>query len=132
MVTIYIIEAHPSDEWALNDGLDEGSACIRQPRNLRERSNAATGFAQRFEYPTEALVIDNMQNSLCTAYGAEPERLYCVADGKLAYCGGMGPYHYDPEELRDFLVSALAKKKEAAAAKPRTGLVHRLRRTFAS
>lgn len=111
VVTVYIVEAHPSDEWALNDGLDEGSACIRQPRNLNERSNAARAFAERFEYPTDRLVIDNMRDTLCQAYGAEPERLYVVNDGKLAYCGGMGPYHYDPEEVRQFLLSALSKKK---------------------
>jgi len=127
VVTVYIVEAHPSDEWALNHDLDEGSACIRQPRNLRERKNACASFAARFEYPTESLVIDNMKDGLCESYGALPERLYVVSQGKLVYCGGMGPYHYDPEELREFLLGAVGKT-EPVSDSPRMGLLSRLGR----
>jgi len=109
VVTVYIIEAHPKDEWALNEGLDEGAACVRQPRNLAERKNAAAAFATRFDFPTDTIVIDNMSNGLSQAYGAEPERLYVISNGKLAYCGGMGPYHYSPEEVRAFLEKTLGK-----------------------
>jgi len=131
VVTIYIVEAHPSDEWALNTGLDDGAACIRQPRNLTERMNAAASFATRYEYPTDNLVIDNMQNTLCQAYGAEPERLYVISDGKLAYCGGMGPYHYSPDEMRCFLNKTLADQRMPIRdLSPGRGLLSRISKSF--
>jgi len=107
VVTIYIVEAHPSDEWALNDGLDDGAACVRQPRTLTQRNDACKAFAERFEFPTENLLVDSMDNELNEAYAAEPERLFVIADGKLAYVGGFGPYHYDVAEVRQFLTDAL-------------------------
>jgi len=127
VITIYIVEAHPKDEWALNEGMDEGSACIMQPRTLQQRQKAAQDFATRFEYPTETMVIDNMQNTVAQAYGAEPERLYCVYNGRLAYCGGMGPYHYDVGEVREFVTSWLSTRD---APKPNNGLLARVRRAF--
>jgi len=128
VISVYIVEAHPSDEWALNDGMDEGSACIMQPRTLQQRLTAAKNFATRFEYPTDLLFIDNMQNSVAAAYGAEPERLYAVFDGKLVYCGGMGPYHYDVGELREFVTSWLHREQQPR--KENTGLLTRFRRAF--
>jgi len=128
VITIYIVEAHPSDEWALNDGMDEGSACILQPRTLPQRFNAAKSFATRFEYPTENMVIDNMENSANKAYGAEPERLFAVYNGKLAYVGGPGPYHYDVGELREFVTGWLQSKGTPAVES--SGLLARFRRAF--
>jgi len=127
VITIYIVEAHPKDEWALNEGMDEGSACILQPRTLAQRQNAAQNFATRYEYPTERMFIDNMQNSTAHAYGAEPERLFCVYNGKIAYVGGMGPYHYDVGEVRTFVESWL---KERDSPTPAKGVMARLRRAF--
>jgi len=109
VVTVYIVEAHPTDEWDVNTGLDS-EACVRQPRTLQQRGSVATSFATRYEYPSERFVIDNMDNTVSDAYSAVPERLFVVdGKGKLAYVGGIGPYHYDPTEVRAFLVKALAK-----------------------
>jgi type I thyroxine 5'-deiodinase len=127
VITIYIVEAHPKDEWALNDGMDEASACIMQPRNLQQRLKAAQDFASRYDYPIDRMVIDNMQNTVAQAYGAEPERLFCVINGKMAYAGGQGPYHYDVHELREFVTSWL---RERDAPKKPTGMFARLRRAF--
>jgi len=128
VITIYVVEAHPSDEWSLNDGMDEASACILQPRTLQQRFNAAKNFTTRYEYPTESMFIDNMENSSNKAYGAEPERLFALYNGKLVYVGGPGPYHYDVDELREFVNGWLESR-----AKPRvesTGLLARFRRAF--
>jgi hypothetical protein len=48
-------------------------------------------------------------------YAGWPERLYIVDEsGKLAYCGGMGPFNYHPEEARSWL----EKRFGAPAAAP--------------
>ena len=38
------------------------------------------------------------------AYAAWPERIYILnEDGTMAYRGGMGPFNYNPDEVRSWL-----------------------------
>ena len=46
-----------------------------------------------------------MENSVSKAFGAFPERLFIIQDKKIAYEGGMGPFFYNLEEVRDSLVT---------------------------
>jgi len=102
MLTIYVSEAHPREEWAL----DETSACVRQPKTLDERNEVAQRFAANCPCKVNVF-LDGMDNTLNKAYGAEPERLFVVdGNGNLAYCGGPGPFQYDPHEVRQFLEAA--------------------------
>lgn len=57
--------------------------------------------AMGIEYP---IVIDSLDDTVMTAYGAWPERLYVVdPEGHVAYQGGQGPFGFSPEELDAFL-----------------------------
>ena len=49
------------------------------------------------------ILVDNMDDAANVAYGALTERLYIVLDGKIVYCGGMGPFFYNLIEVQEFL-----------------------------
>jgi len=107
---VYVTEAHPSDEWAMNDGFDPDSACWLQPRTIEQRNKVAQAFADRYQLPKDNFVLDNMTNDLNRAYSAEPERLYVVdGNGNVVFVGGLGPFNYDVDEVRRFLDKALKR-----------------------
>jgi len=113
VVSVYITEAHPSDEWVIyGDSYAQGeTACIPQPRTLAQRGKAAARFANRFDYPTDSLLIDSINNTANKAYLAEPERLYVVKDNRIVYVGGFGPFYYNPHDAEDFIADSV---KQAA------------------
>jgi len=88
--------------------------CYPQPQTLKARLAIANDFTRRFHYPIPMLV-DSMANSANTVYAAWPERLYVIEpDKRLSYSGGLGPFNYKPEEVRQLL----AKRFPEAAASP--------------
>lgn len=102
-LTVYIREAHPTDEWQMDPNLKE-DVCYAQPKTLEQRVAIANDFIKRFHYPLP-FGIDDMNDAANKAYAAWPERVYIVdEDGRIAYAGGIGPFHYRPEEARDWLV----------------------------
>ncbi len=77
--------------------------CYAQPRDLEARIAVATDFVERFGWSLP-LSVDGMDDAALEAYAAWPERLYVVgADGRIAYKGGLGPFHYRPDELGGWL-----------------------------
>lgn len=103
-LTVYIKEAHPTDEWQMPVNETE-SVCYAQPKTMAERLAIANDFATRFHY-TLPLVVDPMDNGAEGAYAAWPERLYVIAaDGTIAYKGAMGPDGFAPEELATWLAA---------------------------
>jgi Iodothyronine deiodinase len=101
-LTVYIREAHPLDEWQMQPNLDQG-VCYRQPRDIGDRVAIANDFVKRFRYPVP-LAIDTMANTANSLYAAWPERLYILdPHGVILYRGGLGPFHYKPEEVRAWL-----------------------------
>ena len=44
-----------------------------------------------------------MRNEAAMAYGAFPERLFIIQEGKIVYEGGTGPYNYDLTEVQKWL-----------------------------
>ena len=44
-----------------------------------------------------------MENEATQAYGAFPERLFILQEGKVVYEGGTGPYNYKLEEVQRWL-----------------------------
>lgn len=107
-ITIYIREAHANDEWKLfgvNADLPAYTAegvCYPQPRTLAERLEVAERFAQHHAYHIP-LFIDGMKNSAMRAFAAWPKRLYIVNRGAIAYRGGVNPFNYSPEDVKDWL-----------------------------
>uniref|UniRef100_A0A671MG24 Iodothyronine deiodinase n=1 Tax=Sinocyclocheilus anshuiensis TaxID=1608454 RepID=A0A671MG24_9TELE len=91
---VYIEEAHPSDGWVSSDALYQ----IPRHRCLEDRLRAA-----QLMNSGSAVVVDTMENSSNSAYGAYFERLYILKDEKVVYQGGRGPEGYRISELRDWL-----------------------------
>ena len=101
-LTIYIKEAHPTDEWQMESNEDQG-VCYTQPRTTEDRLAIAADFVERFHYPIPMLV-DPMTNPANELYAAWPERLYIIDEqGRIVYKGGMGPFEFHPEEVQAWL-----------------------------
>ena len=84
-VYIYIKEAHPEDEWQM-DSNAEDEVVYNQPTTMDERLEVANA-----------------------CYAAWPERLYVIEQGgTIAFKGGIGPYFFDPDEVREFLEDRFA------------------------
>ena len=49
------------------------------------------------------LLVDFMEDKANKAYGALPERIYVLLNGKITYMGGPGPFGYKINELEDWL-----------------------------
>ena len=101
-------EAHPDDEWQMQSNREE-KIVLDQPRSFDERRAAAQILVDRLHYDLP-LALDGMENRAETAYAAWPERLYVVEKGgRLAYCGGLGPFGFDVEEMERALAALLAR-----------------------
>lgn len=94
-VVIYIREAHPTDGW------DIGSENrLSDPRTIQERRRAAGQCHEALQYGIKTYV-DEIADPVMTAYAAWPERLYLIDQtGHVAYAGGLGPWGFDPAELK--------------------------------
>ncbi|RDD47781.1 Type I iodothyronine deiodinase [Trichoplax sp. H2] len=73
------------------------------------RIQIAKEFVDRFDYKLP-FFVDTMEGDTMKAYGAQPERLYVVKDGKIAYEGGPGPFCYSIDDLEQFLEKLIANK----------------------
>lgn len=101
-VYVYIKEAHPADEWQMESNV-EGDVVYEQPKHFEERLDLARTFVTEMEVETPTLV-DDITNTANACYAAWPERIYIIGtDGRIALKGGMGPFHFDPEEIVAFL-----------------------------
>ena len=101
-LTVYVLEAHPSDEWQMDVNEREG-VCYAQPRTLAERCAIARDFVQRSAYALP-LLVDPIDNAADAAFAAWPERLYVIdGQGRVAFKGQPGPFGYHPEEVEAWL-----------------------------
>jgi len=101
-LTIYIKEAHPTDEWQM-DVNEKQSVCYPQPRTTEARIVIAADFVERFHYDIP-LLVDPIENPANQIYAGWPERIYIVDEGgRIVYKGGMGPFEFHPEEVEDWL-----------------------------
>ena len=118
-LTVYVREAHPTDEWQMKSNVKD-DVCYAQPKTLAQRVIIANDFIKRFNYPLP-FGIDDMTNTADTTYSAWPERIYVIDEsGHIAYRGGMGPFHYKPAELRDWLAARYGAVQHAAPAAEKT------------
>ncbi len=91
---IYVKEEHPEDGWQLGINRDQ---CVvyNQPQDADARADIAGDLIARFQLPMP-VVLDDMQNSVCTAYHAAPERLYILdSAGVVLHRSPPGPFHMD-------------------------------------
>ncbi len=97
-VTIYVAEAHPYDS---GDLTDEYKFRYNTHQSLEDRIEAAQGLAAEVKFCP--ILVDYMDDKANKAYGAYPERLYIVLNGKIVYIGGMGPMDYKIDEVEQWL-----------------------------
>ena len=118
-LTVYVREAHPTDEWQMKSNLKEkDDVCYAQPKTLEQRLIIANDFTKRFKFPLP-FGIDDMSNAANDAYAAWPERLYIIDEsGRIAYRGGMGPFNYNPAEVREWLAARYGTVKHEAPKAP--------------
>lgn len=118
-VTLYIREAHPTDEWQMDSNVEQ-DVCYAQPRTLEERLLIARDFIERHEWRIP-LFVDDMQNSVDQVWAGWPERLYVIGtDGRIAYKGETGPFGFHPEEVEAWLEQRFPEvpaRVESAASK---------------
>ena len=85
---VYIEEMHPNDGWKFDNNLH----VLNKHQNIEDRLAAAKLMASHeVNCP---LVVDTMENGANSVYGALPERLYIVLDGRVVYEGGRGTIGY--------------------------------------
>jgi len=103
-LTVYVREAHPTDEWQMKSNVKD-EVCYAQPKTLEQRVAIANDFTKRYKFNLP-FGIDDMSNAANDAYAAWPERLYVIDEsGHIAYRGGMGPFNYNPSEVREWLAA---------------------------
>jgi hypothetical protein len=104
---VYIREAHPTDEWQVEDNEREG-VLFAQPATLEARTEIAKVCALDLELAIPTL-IDDMENSTDRKYYALPDRLYLIGrSGRVAYRGGPGPFGFVASELERAIEKYLA------------------------
>jgi len=112
-VCVYIAEAHPSERNHFSGNFD-----INTHEAFHDRFEAAQVFVREFDdliakkFPSLKeveidVVVDNMQDEANLLYGAIPERLFGVVDGKVEYVGDVGPYGYDIDEIEEWMKKRL-------------------------
>ena len=74
---------------------------------FEDRIGAAQSLNQKFKNLsiTCPLLVDFMDDKANKAYGALPERIYVLFNGKIAYMGGQGPFGYKIDEVEDWLTN---------------------------
>ena len=103
---VYVKEAHPEDEWRSAGNTKQG-ILFKQPTTIEERRDIARAFIGKMDVETRTLV-DDMANTAEELYAAWPERIYVIdRGGTIIYKGGIGPYFFDPDEVREFLETRL-------------------------
>jgi hypothetical protein len=86
----------------MKSNIDQG-VCYPQPKSLAQRVAIAKDFTERFHFPIP-LGVDSMANTAERLYAGWPERVYILDEsGKIVYRGGLGPFHFHPEEARAWL-----------------------------
>jgi hypothetical protein len=116
-LTVYVREAHPTDEWQMKSNVKD-DVCYAQPKTFEQRVAIANDFTKRYKFPLP-FGIDEMSNAANDAYAAWPERLYIIDEGgRIAYRGGMGPFHYTPAEVRGWLAARYGAVKHEAPKSP--------------
>jgi len=100
LLQVYIIEAHPMDEW----GAPVEGKEYNQTKSLEERLQMAKTFKEDKEIK-ENIVVDDMENPCNNAYEAVATKAYVIEGGKILWRTGMSPFQYDVDGLKEFLAS---------------------------
>jgi len=75
-------------------------------KSREDRLDAAKVLLDDFPMDCQ-VIVDDMNDEAMTAYGALPERLYVLYNGKVVYEGGVGPFFYSLDEVKTVLDKVL-------------------------
>ena len=90
---------------------EQDAVLYRTHESMEERIEVGQACMLKLAFEMPALV-DEMNDSVATAYGAMPERLYLIGrDGKVAYKGGMGPMFFKPLEWETAIEAYLQEEE---------------------
>ena len=122
-VTIYVREAHASDEWML-DMNERADISYPKPTTIEERIAIAQRAKDELMGADAAVYVDGVEaNAVNKAYSAVPIRI-CVVDaaGDLVFrTPGSGPFGYQPEELASYLEKAFGPVDGVLEERAETG-----------
>jgi hypothetical protein len=105
---VYIREAHPTDEWQLDDNVKEG-VLFAQATTHGERKTVATACRKALEL-TMPVIVDEIDDRVDNAWAGWPERIFVVDPaGRVAYAAKQGPWGFKPDELRAWLEANIGK-----------------------
>ena len=101
-ISIYISEAHPQESGDLHENYKWQ---IKTHEQFEERIEAAKALSESCKEMNigAPVLVDFMDDRCNKAYGAAPERLYILLNGKIAYMGGIGPLDYKVDEVESWL-----------------------------
>ena len=100
---IYISEAHPADGWVIKSS---SQPVVNQQKTFEERFDTAMEFRNKITDIVQAkFLVDEMDNLANVTFGAIPERLAVLFNGKVQWLGGPGPFKYSIEELENYLTT---------------------------
>ena len=109
-LVVYIREAHPEEGWVIRSNRDEGIR-VRDPATDDARHKVATECALRLQIKLP-VVVDAIDDSIASAYGALPDRLYLIGQGGgIAFQGEPGPFGFDPSALERAIEQELGGEK---------------------
>ena len=108
-VVVYIREAHPEEGWVVTPNRDQDIR-VSDPRNTDERIDVAATCAINLQIRIP-VVVDEVDDTIASAYGALPDRLYLVdTAGTVAYQGDPGPWGFNPDALAEAIAALLEEK----------------------
>ncbi len=106
-LVVYIREAHPEEGWVINHNRDQGIR-VSDPTTDDARHKVASECALRLQIKMP-VVVDAVDDSIASAYGALPDRLYLIGKGgRIAFQGDPGPWGFDPNALEKAIETELA------------------------
>lgn len=95
-VLIYVNEAHPQETGDFSIVAIQMSS----PKVIEERMVNAEVLQDKTGID---VFVDDMCNSASKMFGAMPERLYVIRDGRVVYKGGQGPWDYSVPKMEQWL-----------------------------
>ncbi len=113
-LTVYILEAHPSDVWQMQSNLKD-QVVFASPKNEEERAFVAGACVRKLGIKFPA-VLDGFDNTVERAYTGWPDRLYLIGwQGKVPYRRQSGPFGFHPDDLRAAIVKLVPSNPAASA-----------------
>jgi len=100
-LTIYIAEAHATDQWPLGNHIN-----IKQHKTLQDRLKAASDYTTMLSkkgLSCGEIVVDDINNLFMNTFACHPERFFIIFNQKLGWKPQPKKAMYDISRLRNEL-----------------------------